>query len=70
MNDKNIHIDLGGLSSVLTQEQFGLLIDAMVDQYTQLYGFGELLNDEPLKPEYDCENISEANAYLKKFQLK
>jgi hypothetical protein len=70
MKDKNIRIDLGGITSMLDKEQFGLLIDAMVDKYVELYGLDNLMNDEPIKPNYDCENISEASVYLKKFQLK
>lgn len=70
MKDKNIRIDLGGITSMLDKEQFGLLIDAMVDKYVELYGLDNFLNDEPIKPKYDCENISEASSYLKKFQLK
>ena len=69
MKNKNIRIDLGGITSMLDKEQFGLLIDAMVDKYVELYGLDNLMNDEPIKPNYDCENISEASAYLKKFQL-
>ena len=69
MKNKNIRIDLGGITSMLDKEQFELLIDAMVDKYIELYGLDNLTNDEPIKPKYDCENISEASAYLKKFQL-
>ena len=68
--DKNIRIDLGGITSMLDKEQFGLLIDAMVDKYIELYGLDNFMNDEPIKPSYDCENITEASVYLKKFQLK
>lgn len=70
MKDKNIRIDLGGLTSMLDKEQFGMLIDAMVDKYVELYGLDNFMNDEPTKPEYDCENLTQASSYLKKFQLK
>ena len=70
MKDKNIRIDLGGITSMLDKEQFGLLIDAMVDKYVELYGLDNLMTDEPTKPDYDCEDISDASTYLKKFQLK
>jgi hypothetical protein len=70
MKDKNIRIDLGGLTSILDKEQFGCLIDAMVDKYVELYGLDNFMNDEPVKPDYECENISEASSYLKKFRLK
>ena len=70
MKNKNIRIDLGGITSMLDREQFGLLIDAMVDKYVELYGLDNLMNDEPIKPKYDCENITEASVYLKKFRLK
>ena len=48
MKDKNIRIDLGGITSMLDREQFGLLIDAMVDKYVELYGLDNLMNDEPI----------------------
>ena len=70
MKNKNIRIDLGGITSMLDKEQFGYLIDAMVDKYVELYGLDDLMNDEPIKPSYECENITDASAYLKKFQLK
>jgi hypothetical protein len=70
MNDKNIRIDLGGITSMLDKEQFGYLIDAMVDKYVELYGLDNLMNEEPIKPTYDCENLTQASLYLKKFQLK
>jgi hypothetical protein len=70
MKDKNIRIDLGGITSMLDKEQFGYLIDAMVDKYVELYGLDNLMNDEPIKPSYDCENLTQASSYLKKFQLK
>jgi hypothetical protein len=70
MNDKNIRIDLGGITSVLDKEQFELLIDAMIEKYVELYGLDNFTHDEPIKPDYECENITEASAYLKKFRLK
>jgi hypothetical protein len=70
MNDKDyMRIDLNGLISVLTKEQFGFLIDAMVEEYTAMYGLEDIFIDEPTKPEYDCEDISTANSYLKKYML-
>jgi len=68
--DKNIRIDLKGITTMLDKEQFGMLIDAMVDKYVELYGLDELSSDEPVKPDYAYENLSEAKTYLKKFQLK
>jgi hypothetical protein len=70
MNDKNIRVNLGSIASVLDKEQFEILIDAMVEKYVELYGLDNLTIDEPIKPDYDCENLSEAKSYLKKFQLK
>ena len=69
MNDKNIRINLGNISSALDKEQFGMLIDAMIEQYANMYGVDDL-EDAPEKPIYDCENITDASIYLKKFRLK
>lgn len=69
MNDKNIRINLGNISSALDKEQFGMLIDAMIEQYANMYGVADL-EDAPEKPIYDCENITDATVYLKKFRLK
>ena len=69
MNDKNIRINLGNISSALDKEQFGMLIDAMIEQYANMYGVDDL-GDEPIKPDYECENITDASIYLKKFRLK
>lgn len=68
MNDKNIRINLGNISSALDKEQFGMLIDAMIEQYANMYGVDNS-EDEPEKPIYDCENITDASTYLKKFRL-
>ncbi len=66
--NKNIRINLGEIASILDQEQFGTLIDAMIEQYASLYGFED--NDiEPEVPDYSVENTSLAQSYLKKFQL-
>jgi len=70
MKDKNIRIDLGSIASVLDKEQFEILIDAMVEKYIELYGLDNLTIDEPVKPNYNCENITDVSVYLKKFQLK
>jgi len=68
--NKNIRINLGEIASILDQEQFGMLIDAMIGQYASLYGIED--NDidiEPEIPDYSVENTSLAQSYLKKFQL-
>ena len=64
-----MRINLGGITSVLNKEQFGFLIDAMVEQYALLYGLEDMSSDEPLKPDYEFEDVSVANSYLKKFML-
>jgi hypothetical protein len=67
--NKNIRINLGEIASILNQEQFGLLIDAMVEQYATLYGL-ENIDLEPDAPDYSQENTTLASEYLKKFRLK
>jgi phenylalanyl-tRNA synthetase beta subunit len=69
MNDKKMNVSLLGLDN-LDKETLELLIDSLVEYYTNIYGIE--LDDlaEPEKPIYETETITDATEYLKKFRLK
>jgi hypothetical protein len=70
MSDKkmNVNLKLLGLD-MLDKQMTEILIDALIDHYTNKYGME--LNElaEPEKPTYDCESFDDAKEYLKKFRL-
>jgi len=69
MSDKKMNVSLLGLDN-LDKETLELLIDSLVEYYTNEYGIE--LDDlvEPEKPTYETETITDATEYLKKFRLK
>jgi len=69
MSDKKINVSLLGLDN-LDKETLELLIDSLVEYYTNSYGldFGDI--GEPEKPTYETETVTDATEYLKKFRLK
>ena len=64
-----MNVSLLGLDN-LDKETLELLIDSLVEYYTNEYGIE--LDDlvEPEKPTYETETITDATEYLKKFRLK
>lgn len=64
-----MNISLLGLDN-LDKKTLELLIDSLIEYYTNEYGIE--LNDlaEPEKPTYETETVTDATEYLKKFRLK
>ena len=67
MNDE-YRIKLDGLDK-MDEKILGLLIDSLVDYYTQKFGLDNLSDVPPTKPTYDYEDTTLAKEYLKKFKL-
>jgi hypothetical protein len=67
--NKKINMSLVGFES-LDQESMGMLIDTLIEIYSNQYGIdlGEL--EQPEKPTYECETVDDAKEYLKKFRLE
>jgi hypothetical protein len=71
MSDKKTSVNLKLIGiGMLDKEMTEMLIDALIDHYTDTYGIE--LDDltEPEKPTYDCETFDDAKEYLKKFRLE
>jgi len=68
--DKNIRVNLDGLK-MLDERMLAALIDNLVEYYSDTYGLEDLsdIPQVPSKPQYDCEDLSIAKEYLKKFRL-
>ena len=71
MNDKDIRVNLDGLK-MMDERMLAALIDSLVEYYTNTFGLDDLsdIPQEPSKPSYDCEDLSIAKEYLKKFRLQ
>ena len=71
MNDKDIRINLDGLK-MLDARMLASLIDNLVEYYAENYGLEDLsdIPQVPSKPSYDCEDLSTAKEYLKKFRIE
>jgi len=69
MSNKNIKLNLAGIE-LLDQETLGMIIDELIAYYANNYGIEIDESDEPDVPTFDCENIDDANTYLKKFRLE
>jgi hypothetical protein len=68
--DKDIRINLDGLK-MLDERMLAALIDNLVEYYSDTYGLDDLsdIPQVPRKPQYDCEDLSIAKEYLKKYRL-
>jgi hypothetical protein len=69
--DKDIRINLDGLK-MLDERMLAALIDSLVEHYTNNFGLDSLSDipePPPSKPQYDCEDLSIAKEYLKKYRL-
>jgi hypothetical protein len=68
--DKDIRINLDGLK-MLDERMLAALIDNLVEYYSDTYGLDDLsdIPKVPSKPQYDCEDLSIAKDYLKKYRL-
>jgi hypothetical protein len=68
--DKNIRVNLDGLK-MLDERMLAALIDNLVEYYSDTYGLEDLsdIPQVPSKPQYDCEDLSIAKEYLKKYRL-
>jgi hypothetical protein len=68
--DKNIRVNLDGLK-MMDERMLAALIDNLVEYYVDTYGLDDLsdIPQVPNKPLYDCEDLSIAKDYLKKFRL-
>jgi hypothetical protein len=67
MNDE-YRIKLEGIDK-MDAKILGLLIDSLVDYYTEKFGLENLSDVEPAKPSYDYEDTTLAKEYLQKFRL-
>ena len=70
MNDKDIKVNLAGLK-MMDERMLTALIDSLVEYYVDTYGLEDLsdIPQVPSKPSYDCEDLSIAKEYLKKYRL-
>jgi hypothetical protein len=68
--DKDIRINLDGLK-MMDERMLAALIDSLVEHYTNKFGLEDLsdIPQVPSKPQYDCEDLSIAKEYLKKYRL-
>jgi hypothetical protein len=68
--DKNIKVNLDGLK-MMDERMLAALIDNLVEYYSNTYGLEDLsdIPQTPSKPQYDCEDLSIAKDYLKKYRL-
>lgn len=68
--DKNIRVNLDGLK-MMDERMLAALIDNLVEYYSDTYGLEDLsdIPQVPRKPSYDCEDLSIAKEYLKKYRL-
>lgn len=66
--NKNYKFTIAGIDK-LDEEMLGMLIDSLVEVYTQKFGMPINL-DEPEVPEYDAEDLDFAKNYLKKYRLQ
>jgi len=71
MNDKEVRVNLDGLK-LLDERLLAAVIDSLVEYYAENYGLDNLsdIPVAPRKPSYDCEDLSVAKEYLKKFRIK
>jgi hypothetical protein len=70
MNGKEVRVNLDGLKS-LDERLLAAVIDSLVEYYAENYGLEDLsdIPQTPRKPSYDCEDLSIAKEYLKKYRL-
>jgi len=70
MNDKEIRVNLDALK-MMDERMLAAVIDSLVEYYTNNYGLEDLsdIPQVPSKPQYDCEDLSIAKDYLKKYRL-
>jgi hypothetical protein len=70
MNDKDIRVNLDGLK-MMDERMLAALIDSLVEYYSETYGLDDLsdIPQVPSKPSFDCEDLTIAKNYLKKFRL-
>lgn len=70
MNGKEVRVNLDGLKS-LDERLLAAVIDSLVEYYAENYGLEDLsdIPQTPRKPSYDCEDLSIAKDYLKKYRL-
>jgi hypothetical protein len=68
--DKEIRVNLDALK-MMDERMLAAVIDSLVEYYTNNYGLEDLsdIPQQPSKPQYDCEDLSIAKDYLKKFRL-
>jgi len=68
--DKNIRVNLDGLKA-LDERLLAAVIDSLVEYYAETYSLEDLsdIPEIPSKPLYDCEDLSIAKNYLKKYRL-
>jgi hypothetical protein len=68
--DKEIRVNLDALK-MMDERMLAAVIDSLVEYYTNNYGLDDLsdIPQVPRKPQYDCEDLSIAKEYLKKYRL-
>jgi hypothetical protein len=70
MSDKEVRVNLDGLKA-LDERLLAAVIDSLVEYYAENYGLEDLsdIPQAPSKPSYECEDLSIAKDYLKKYRL-